>query len=306
MRPIGEILRDAATGAEFAAPVSVFGSNDRFARRLVTALRMSCMDLQLLIDGQGWSQQQSTWVFRLEAGKPSYPLPPDYLALIQDTDRISGNLTRLCGPVEAATLADWRAGRNIPVSRYGAHVRMGRLYVEPVPTEAVTVSIHYLSRWPALQAATGWDSALWDGVPGDHAKAPFVTREGWLAVRPADLGMTADEFNAAFRLQTPPVGWDSSNDTDGDGWPDAYVRKAFFTADTDLSAIDGDLLLADVLWRVRRATGLPYAEEAALAERLKSTLRAHDHGGAATFSIDHNIAGDGYEPPLPSTEPRLW
>lgn len=305
MRQIGHILADAAVGAEFAAPTVVFGSNDRLSRRLLTALRFSTMALLTQVGQRGWSQQQSTWVFRLVAGRSSYPLPPDYLALIQDTDRMTGALHRLHGPVEAATFAEWRAGRSLPYSEFGFRVRMGRLYVEPIPTAAQVVTLDYLSSWPALQSVAGWDTGLWDGAPSDHARAPFVTREGYLAVRAADLGMTAEAFNAQFRLQDQPAGWDSSNDTDSDGWNDAFVRKEFFTADTDFSALDDNLLLADVTWRLRRAVGLPYAEEASLADRLAGVLMAHDHGGAQNFCIDGGIDRP-YEPSLPSTEPRLW
>lgn len=305
MRQIGDILRDAAVGAEFPAPTVIFGSNDRLSRRLLVALRQSVADLLLLVDGRGWSEQQSTWVFRLEAGRASYPLPPDYLAFIQDTDTVEGATHRLCGPVSADVFSLWRAGRLIPHSRYGVRVRMGRLYVEPVPSQAEVVTIDYLSRYPAMQVVTGWDAALWDGLPSDRKTPPFVTREGYLAVTPDDLGLTADEFDARFRLEGKPTGWDSSNDTDGDGYIDALIRKEFFTADTDYAAIDADLLLQDVTWRVRRAIGLPYAEEAALSARLRDALKAHDHGGVQDFCIDGETWRDE-SPPLPSTEPRLW
>ncbi len=272
-------LEHAAEAAGMPVPKVIYGSNDRLSRTLRSVARASVRDILASMPSGGYSDQISTWVFRTQPGEASYPLPPDFYDMIPGTQFRDTWPVGLLGPTPSWMWARWRAGFSVPSYPFSWRVLRNRMYLEPIPAAQEVVTVEYLSKFPVIKQVTGWDNQLWDGAPGDHAKAPYVTHEGHLAVTATDLGLTSAEFDAKFRLLTPPNGWDASSDLNGDGYPDAFVRKEGLTEDTDIVSFDHDLFLSSLIWRLRREVRKPYAEEKLDFERIRSSTAAIDNGG---------------------------
>lgn len=281
-RAILEIAQEAAERSQRARPPStLFGAGDRAATILRVAAADTVQDMMRAPQGgQGWSDLQSTWVFRLTPGVGSYMLPPDYGSMIPDTDMRRSHTLGLLGPTPARVWHDWLYGGGVPPSSMGWIIRNGRLYVEPVPTVSEYVTIGYVSRWPVVQFVDGVDHVQADIAASEAQRVdvPLVAREGFLATTPAALGMTLTEYEALFRLIRPTQGVDT--------FSGAMARAKKFARDADMPALDDHVLSLGMTARLLKGLREPYAEEMAEYEEARDVALAKDAGGGRNISLE--------------------
>ena len=120
------------------------------------------------------------------------------------------------------------------------------------------------NQWPLAGPAT---AAQWQAFKGSQIQitAPYVFRQRGNAILLYPVptaGLTiAYEYQSKYWV-----------DTNADGAGDA----AQFAADTNTALIDEDLITLDVIWRFKKAKGLPYAEEMAEFEMARAMLFGRD------------------------------
>jgi hypothetical protein len=86
-------------------------------------------------------------------------------------------------------------------------------------------------------------------------------------------------------------------------WADVAATgtpKVKFTIDTDISLIDEPLFTLGVIWRFRRAKGLPYESELAEYQAQLNLTKAGDGGARRINMGGHNYMGIG-DPNVPET-----
>ena len=92
------------------APATLFGEErPQVGRILVTAAADTLRDLLRRTDWAGHSDLTSSWAFTLAPGRFAYPLPPDFLRLIPNTEHLGGNPIRTIGTTPQAW-AGWLFG----------------------------------------------------------------------------------------------------------------------------------------------------------------------------------------------------
>lgn len=306
-RTILEIAQEAAErDATAPAPSKLFGTNDRIARILRGAAKDTLREYLRASNWQGLSEFQSTWVFGLQSGKFAYPMPPDYLRMIPNTEQRDGWPLGLVGPASPQVWADWLFGTASVVAPMGWRVRNNVLWIEPPPTKAELVAIEYISRYPVVSEIRSGDFDLSLDPPQTYA--PIVPRDGHLSLLDASL-VTKDDPDDAEYLTGPGFGvgeWPSDpmeilrrlNPVSSEA-PLPEVRRPEFEADTDKPAFDDDYMLSiGMTFRLRRALGLPYAEHAAEYEDEMEMKASSDAGGQRTFSLNSDAYSDAEQVPL--------
>lgn len=105
-RSILAIAKEAAERDSTApAPTALFGSNTKVAKTLLVAATDTMREYMRRSGHTGLSEFHSTWVFALQPGRFAYPLPPDYLRMIPNTEHRGGWPLGLVGPASAETWA---------------------------------------------------------------------------------------------------------------------------------------------------------------------------------------------------------
>lgn len=292
-RSILTIAQEAAERHNTApAPAALFGSTDRIARIMRVGVKDTMRDIMRRANWRGLSELRSTWVLALEPGKYAYPLPPDYLRMIPNTEFRSGWPLGLIGPATPQAWSSWLSGGTTIVAPMGWRVMNGAIWLEPTPAAQELVTIEYISSYPvvATPVAGDYDTEIPPGtVP------PTVMRDGYMHgdVSEAVYATTGNEF----AYGTAP-GWDAGV------WsaelaeilkrinplsivaPMPQVRRPEFTADTDLPAFSDDHVLSlGLTMRLRRDLGQPYTAILDEYEAEIDRLIADDAGGARDFRI---------------------
>jgi hypothetical protein len=300
-RSILAIAREAAERENTApAPTSLFNSDTKIAKLLRIAAKDTLRDFLRRSGDRGLSEFHSTWVFALQPNRFAYPMPPDFLRMIPNTEHRGGWPLGLVGPASPQSWASWIFGGAVTAVEMGWRIRNAAIFFEPTPAAAEMVAIEYVSNFPVVSTIRPGDYDMTASPP--LCLAPFVPRDGWMNLEGFDP--TVQPQNVAQYEGTP--GYDINvfppeisevlrqiNPLSGNA-PLPQVRRSEFTADTDFPAFEDDYLLSlGMTFRLRRGMGLDYTEAAAEYEFEMDQKLAHDAGGART--IRFGASGTDYE-----------
>lgn len=300
-RSILAIAQEAAERENTApAPTSLFTGNTKVAKLLRTAAKDTMRDYLRRSGHSGLSEFQSTWVFALQPGRFAYPMPPDFLRMIPNTEHRGGWPLGLVGPASPEVWASWVFGGAVTAVEMGWRVRNNAIFFEPTPSAAELVAIEYVSNYPVVSQVMEGDYDM--SVSPPQITAPFVPRDGHM-----DLGafsVTQPERNQALYDLLP--GFDEA--TFGtEAWerlrrinvlstraPLPEVRRPEFASDTDQPAFSDDHVLSlGMTFRLRKGLGLDYTEAAAEYELEMDQRLAHDAGGARSIRL--GCGSDSYD-----------
>lgn len=228
----------------------------------------------------------------LEPGKYAYPLPPDYLRMIQNTEFRNGWPLGLIGPATPQAWSSWLSGGTNAVSPMGWRIKNNAIWLDPTPASQELVTIEYISSYPVVALPVPGD---YDASIPPNTVPPTVPRDGFMDgdVSEAVYATTGNEFTYG----TAP-GWDVGV------WsaelaeilkrinplsivtPLPQVRRPEFTADTDLPAFADDHVLSlGMTMRLRRDLGQPYTAILDEYESEIDRIISDDAGGARDFVI---------------------
>lgn len=305
-RTILEIAQEAAARDNTAPPPSsLFGNANRIARILRVALGDTMREILRTSAWQGLSEAHSTWVMVLKPGRYAYPLPPDFLRMIPDTENRGGWPMGLIGPATPQAWSAWVNGGAAVAAPMGWRIRNNAIFFDPTPTTEEVVTIEYVSKYPVVSPVLAGD---YNAETPPDAVPPAVPRDGYMDGTASEAVYAGTATGAEFAYGTAP-GWDAAV------WaaefaeilrrinplslaqPAPQVRRPEFTADTDMPAFEDDHILSmGLTYRLRRALGLPYAEHAAEFEADLEMMIAADAGGARAFAIGRERGCDDVIP----------
>lgn len=292
-RSILEIAIEAAErDATAPAPTTLFGTNNRIAKVLRGAAKDTMREYLAASDWVGLSENHATWAFVTHPGRFAYPLPPDYLRMITNTEHRGGWPLGLVGPASPQVWAQWLFGGASAPCEAGWRVHNGSIWIDPTPSTYELITISYISRYPVVSGIREGDYDM--GTSPPTITAPFVPRDGQMDVPD---GVTIGEV-AGTALWDMPPGWDEGTfgqeiteylrriAVTSEVPPLPQVRRPEFEADDDMPAWDDDHLLSlGMTYRLRRALGKDYAEVVAEYERELEMKQASDAGGARGISL---------------------
>jgi hypothetical protein len=290
-RTILAIAQEAAERDNTApAPTSLFASSTKVAKLLRVAAKDTIRDYLTRSGHNGLSEFHSTWVFSLQPGRFAYPLPPDFLRMIPNTEHRGGWPLGLIGPASPQSWASWIFGGAVTAVEMGWRIRNNAIFFEPTPSAAEMVAIEYVSRFPVVSRIREGDFDF--SVTPPQIIAPWVPRDGQMALE--GLNITT---GGTFAYEAGP-GWDAGV------WGDEVfeilrqispssirapypeVRRPEFEHDEDRPVFDDDHVLSlGMTYRLRRGLGLDYAEAAAEYEVEMSQRLDHDAGGARAIRL---------------------
>ena len=303
-RTILDIAKEAAERENTAPPPeTLFGSNNRVSRILRVAIHDTMRDVMRSSVWVGLSDLFSTWALVLKPGRYAYPLPPDFLRMIPNTDLRGGWPVGRIGEPTPDVLAGWLRGQGVGYSPLGWRIRNNMIVFDPTPTVEEIVTIDYITKYPVVAVAATTD--LDASVP-PNVKGPAVSRDGALDGQLSRV--LYDQQGTGFDYGTAP-GWDAATWTGEMSDilkhinplttqpPYFMVRRPEFTADTDLPAFSDDHLLSlGMTMRLRRGMGLSYAEIAAEYEAELELRIPTDAGGSRSFIIGAGSESDDVTP----------
>lgn len=292
-RSILEIAREAAERENTApAPAALFGTNDRIAKILRTAIKDTMRDIMRRTQWVGLSNLHSTWVMVIEPGKYAYSLPPDFLRMIDNTEFSSGWPLGLIGPATPQAWSSWLSGGVTSVTPMGWRIKNNAIWFEPTPSAQELVTIEYISSYPVISTIVSGD---YDSSIPPNAITPTVPQDGFMDGDASEV--VYNNTGSEFAYGAAP-GWDAGV------WaaelseilkrinplsiisPAPMVRRPEFTADTDLPAFADDFVLSlGMTMRLRRGLGLPYAAQLDEYEAEIGSFMADDAGGQRAFRI---------------------
>jgi len=293
-RTILAIAEEAAERDNTApAPTTLFGGNTKVAKLLRVAARDTVRDYLRRSGHSGLSEFQSTYVFALQPNRFAYPLPPDFLRMVPNTEHRGGWPLGLVGPASPKAWAAWIFGGAVTAVEMGWRVRNNAIFFEPTPSAAEMVAIEYVSSYPVVSFLRVGDYDMSTQPP--TCNVPFVPRDGFVDLGTLDIvTVPADQA----RYDQDPFGLDvgvfgpevsevlrTINPLSGRA-PLPEVRRPFFIADTDTTPFADDHVLSlGMTFRLRRGLGLDYAEAAAEYELELGQRLDHDAGGPRDIAI---------------------
>lgn len=304
-RTILEIAIEAAErDATAPAPQKLFDTNDRVARILRQAAKDTFREYLRTSGWQGLSESFSTWVFELVPGRFAYPLPPDFLRIIPNTEQRNGWPLGLIGPATPQAWSAWVHGGAAIASPMGWRIKNNALWIEPTPKSHELVVIEYVSRYPVTAEVSISDFDMRGRVT--IAKAPLVPRDGHLVLEDYKTVNVSGEgdghydqepgYDVALWGSDPLEALRRLNPLSRAA-PLPEVRKPEFSADSDKPVFDDDYLMSiGMTFRLRRALGLPFTEHAAEYEEELAIKGASDAGGAREFRLGSSGYAGGVLP----------
>ena len=202
-RTILEIAKEAAErDATAPAPTTLFNTGNRVAKILRTAASDTMREYTTKTNWIGSSELHSTWVFSTVPGRYAYPLPPDFLRIIPNTENRGGAPLGLVGPATPQAWANWLFGSGAGACQMAWRIRNNAIWLNDTPTAYELITIDYVSRFPVVSLIEEGDYDMSKSPP--VCNAPFVPRDGYLVV-PDQLDITTD--GTALFDQQP--GWDT-------------------------------------------------------------------------------------------------
>lgn len=293
-RTILEIAKEAMNrGNTGPQPVSLFAAgNNRDAQILRAAAKDVMRDVMRSSDWRGLSELHSTWVLALQPNVFTYPLPPDFLRMIPNTEFRGGWPMGLIGPATPQRWSYWLRGGGVTPSSMGWRVQNNMLLVHPTPTAAELVAIEYVSRFLVVANVVAGD---YDGETPPNPVDGVVPRDGHIEGDVSELVYNASGKEFAYEVEP---GYDAAE------WavelyetlkrvnpfslikPFPQVRREEFAADTDMPAFHDDYLLSlGMTWRYRNALGKEHAQEKADYYAELEMKQGSDGGGARAIRL---------------------
>jgi hypothetical protein len=303
-RTILEIAVEAAERRNTApAPTTLFGTNSKIAKLLRTAAKDTIRDYLTRTGHKGLSEFHSTWVFSLQPGRFAYPLPPDFLRIIPNTEYRGGWPLGLVGPASPEAWASWIFGGGVTAVEMGWRVRNGAIMFNPTPTAAELIAVEYISNYPVVSRIR--DGDIDTAISPPQVNAPFVPRDGYISLEGLDVTPAID---GRGRYDSIP-GWDVAKygaeasevlrrlNIMSTRAPFPEVRRPEFADDADKPAFADDHVLSlGMTFRLRRGLGLDFIEEAAEYENEMAQRMDHDAGGARSIALGQGHADYGTYP----------
>lgn len=273
-------------------PTTLFGTNDREARIIRQAAKDTMRDIMRSSSWRGLSELTSTWVLALKAGTFAYPLPPDYLRTVQNTEHRNGWPLGLIGPATPQCWAAWMSnGVTVPTSM-SFRIRNDILMIHPTPAADELVTMEYISSWLVVADVQAGD---YDGETPPNPRAGVVPRDGHMEGNVSELVYQGTENDFAYEVEP---GYDAA------AWslelyeilarinpmsqiaPRPQVRKPEFSADTDMPALRDDYLLSlGITWRYRNALGKEHSEQKNGYYAELEMKQAADAGGVQNIPL---------------------
>lgn len=289
-KTILQIAQEAAERDNTAPPpTSLFSSNTKVAKLLRVAAKDTIRDILSRSGHTGLSDFHSLWLIGLVPGRHSYPLPPDFLRMIPNTEHRGGWPLGLVGPASPQAWANWIFGGAVGSVEMGWRIRNGVIIFDPTPSTAELVTIEYVSRWPVVGALSPDDYDFSQTPP--RFVSPFVPRDVFANVPDHEAVLAKRATYDAPGLDTMPFSADLFDVAKlvhplSRVAPLPQVRRPEFTADTDMTALGDDFLLSlGMTYRLRRSLGMDYAEIVAEYEMGLEQMIAHDAGGARSVAL---------------------
>lgn len=303
-KSILSIVKEAAERHNTAPPPPIlFGTNDRISRIMRQAAKDTMRQMMRSSAWMGLSELRSTWVLALQKGVFAYPLPPDFLRMIINTEHRNGWPMGLIGPATPSVWSHWLSGGGAVAAPMGWRIMNGALFLDPTPATAELVTVEYISRYMVVSDIKEGD---YDSESPPNAIAPVVPRDGHLE---GDVSRVAHAGSGQeFAYENDP-GFDAGlwsvelaeklkriNPLSG-LFPEAQVRREEFTTDTDMPAFSDPYALSlGITWRTRMALGLPYAEAAAEFEEEWDMVIGSDAGGQRAIQLGRSRRDDDVVP----------
>ncbi len=293
-KTILEIAQEAADRENTCPrPTSLFNSNAREARIMLMAAKDTMRDIMRSTASAGLSELRSTWLIALQNGQFSYPLPPDFLRTIPNTEHRGGWPLGLIGPVSPQTWSAWLHSGQARVTSMGWTIKNGAIFFHPTPSADELVAIEYISRWMVVADV---EEGMYDmEYPPNPVGDDIVPRDGHIEGDVSEVVYNSSDREFAY--ETAP-GFDAA------AWsaefydilqrinplsavtPRPQIRKEEFTADTDKAAFtDTHLLSLGITWRTRRALGKDYQDLANEYDTELDMMVGSDAGAGAPIRI---------------------
>lgn len=292
-RTILEIAQEAMDrGNTGPRPNTLFGTNNRDARILVTAIKDVMRDIIRSSDWRGLSELTSTWVLALQPGVFAYPMPPDFLRLIPNTEFRNGWPMGLIGPATPQNWSHWLRGGGVTPTSMGWRIQNNAIFIHPTPEAAEMVTLEYISRYLVVANVVEGD---YDGETPPSPVDGVVPRDGHIEGSASQILYEAT--GNEFAYETDP-GYDAGV------WavelyetlkrinpfslvdPLPQVRREEFTADTDMPAFADDYLLSlGMTWRYRNAVGKEHTQEKGDYYAELEMKQGSDAGGARNIVL---------------------
>lgn len=273
-------------------PTTLFGTNNRDARILRVAAKDVMRDIMRNTEWRGLSELTSTWVLALQPGVFAYPLPPDFLRLIPNTEFRNGWPMGLIGPATPQVWSHWLHGGGVTPTSMGWRIKNNAIFIHPTPDSAELVTLEYISKYLVVATVETGD---YDGEMPPNPVDGVVPRDGHIEGDASQILYEATGSEFAYEVDP---GYDAAE------WatelyeilqrinpfslvaPLPQVRREEITADTDMVALADDYLLSiGLTWRYRSALGKEHTQlKADYYAELEMKLGT-DAGGARNIPL---------------------
>lgn len=281
-------IQTVAKELSLAVPTSVIGTTDATVKQLLAFAERAGKEAR---NKFRWPELNREFTFTLATSTANYALNDDFDYQIHDTHYDRSNSWPLLGPVTPQEWQLLKSGITTAGQRKRFRVKgiaSNQLYIDPTPTSSDngnTLVLEYQSKnW--IRPKT------WAASTAFAAGAYCFYNGNWYYTSSA--GTTGS---------TAPTHTTGSTSDGGITW--AYYSSPYdtFTADTDVSLLDEDILAMDIQWRFRRDAGLEFEdfrretnEAWARASTSKSGMRTLPitPSGAGFLLGEQNIPEDGY------------
>jgi hypothetical protein len=144
-------IQKASAELGLSQPTTVVSSTDATVIQLNALLGALCDEL---IREYNWSSLQTEYTFAVSSGVDTYPMPADYLRVVNATEWNRSARRPLVGPVGPST---WQRlkGSTTGTVQYAFRIKGSNVVVFPVPSSAATMALEYVSGYYVIDGFTG-------------------------------------------------------------------------------------------------------------------------------------------------------
>lgn len=237
------VIQDACLELKVASPTSVIGNSDGDVKLLLALAQRAGKKLR---SKYAWTKLTKEYTFTTSNGVASYVLPSDIDYELFQTQWDRTNYWPLRGPESPQEWQERQSGVTTAAQRRGFRIKgfkLKTLFVEPTPTSTDTLVFEYQTR--------NWiQPRVW--YEGGQAYAD----EYWSY----DGNIYTANSNGLFSATTPPT--HTSGTVQNGSTSLTYYSGLFerFTHDDEISHIDEEVLIQELIWRWKRANRFEYQD----------------------------------------------